>query len=97
MNGLIFMSRLGTERRIQQVSKNDACRFRFITSKQICSLVQEGFGERRISLDASYDGFLEIASEHQVNYLLRFPEAAERLVLGLAGRKDIASGVLIGA
>jgi hypothetical protein len=43
---------------------------------------------------ASHDGFLEIASEHHFNFFLRFPEAAERLVLGLARRKDIACGIL---
>jgi len=77
MNGLIFMSRLETERRVHQVSKNNARSFSFVTEKQSCSLNQERFGERRISLDPSHDGFLEIASERHANYLLRFPKAAD--------------------
>jgi hypothetical protein len=63
VNASIFISRLETERRIYQVSKNNARRFKFVTENQICSLIQERFGERRLSLDPSHDSFLEIASE----------------------------------
>jgi hypothetical protein len=50
------------ERRIHQVSKNNARRFRFSTEKQSCSLIQESFGEGRISFDPSHYGFLEYTS-----------------------------------
>jgi hypothetical protein len=36
------------ELRIHQVSKNNARRFRFITEKQSCSLIQERFGDRDV-------------------------------------------------
>src|SRR5258706_7218 len=81
-DGFIFISRLETERHIHQISKNNTRRFRFITAVQSCSLIQERFGERRISLDPSHDSFLEVASERHVNYLPRFP--------GLARPKDSA-------
>jgi len=68
MNALIFIWRLETVRRIDEVSKNNSRRFRFVTEKQSCSLIQERFGERRISLDPSHDGFLEIATELHVTY-----------------------------
>jgi hypothetical protein len=50
------------ERRIHQVSKNNARRFRFTTENQSCSLIQERFGEGRISFDPSHYGFLEFTS-----------------------------------
>jgi hypothetical protein len=50
------------ERRIHQVSKNNACHFRFITEKQSCSLIQERFGEGSVSFDPSHYGFLEFTS-----------------------------------
>jgi hypothetical protein len=50
------------ELRIHQVSKNNARRFRFITEKQSCGLIQERFGEGRVSFDPSYYGFLEFTS-----------------------------------
>jgi hypothetical protein len=55
-----------------KVSKNNARRFRFVTEKQSCGLIQECFGKSRISLDPSHYGFLEITSERHINYLLRF-------------------------
>ena len=67
-----FRKLLETERCIHKVSKNNARRFGFVTEKQSCSLIQECFGESRISLDPSHYGFLEITSERRVNYLLRF-------------------------
>jgi hypothetical protein len=51
------------ELRIHHVSKNNARRFRFITEKQSCSLIQERFGEGRLSFDPSYNGFLFIVAE----------------------------------
>jgi hypothetical protein len=46
-----------------KVSKNNARCFRFVTEKQVCSLIQECFSESRISLDPIHYGFLETTSE----------------------------------
>src|ERR1035441_678163 len=62
-----FRQLLEAERRIYEVAKNDARRFRFVAQEQRCSLVEERFGECRISLNPSHYGFLEITSECHVD------------------------------
>ncbi len=61
-----FRKLLETKRCIHKVSKNNARRFRFVTEKQSCGLIQECFGKNRISLDPSHYGFLETTSERHV-------------------------------
>jgi len=83
-----FCKLLETKRCIHKVSKNNARRFRFVTEKQSCGLIQECFGESRISLDPSRNGFLEITSERHVNYLLRF---SALLAAALGALRDLYS------
>src|SRR5216684_993267 len=83
-----FCKLLETKRCIHKVSKNNARRFRFVTEKQSCGLIQECFGESRISLDPSHYGFLEITSERHVNYLLRF---SALLAAALGALRDLYS------
>src|ERR1700676_2774926 len=63
---------LKAQGRVHEIAQNETCRLRFATQKQRCRLVQERLSERRITLDPSNDGLLEIASQRHGLYLFRF-------------------------
>src|SRR3984885_5424957 len=60
------------QRRVHKIAQNKTCRHRFSTQKQRCRLVKQRFRERRITLDSSNNGLLEITRERHGHFLFRF-------------------------